>query len=86
MSYPKCHNGFLPRLGRPQKYGVATDLFCTGVIGHPGQHVSKLGIEIPNQNDTTDLRSWVENLKFGSLITCEEGLAPSQRPSENGTN
>ena len=31
-----CHNGFPPRLGRPQKYGVATDLFCTGVIGHPG--------------------------------------------------
>ena len=33
-----------------QKYkynGVATDLFCTGVIGHPG-HVLKLGIEIPN--------------------------------------
>ena len=33
---PICHNGFPPRLGRPQKYGVATDLFCTGVIGHPG--------------------------------------------------
>ena len=31
-----CHNGFPPRLGRPQKYGVAIDLFCTGVIGHPG--------------------------------------------------
>ena len=31
-----CHNGFPPRLGRPRKYGVATDLFCTGVIGHPG--------------------------------------------------
>ena len=31
-----CHNGFPPRLGRPQKYEVATDLFCTGVIGHPG--------------------------------------------------
>ena len=26
---------------------VATDLFCTGVIGHPG-HVLKLGTEIPN--------------------------------------
>ena len=34
--YGGCHNGFPPRLGRPQKYGVATDLFCTGVIGHPG--------------------------------------------------
>ena len=34
--YGKCHNGFPPRLGRPQKYGIATDLFCTGVIGHPG--------------------------------------------------
>ena len=29
------------------KNGVATDLFYTGVIGHPG-HVSKSGIEIPN--------------------------------------
>ena len=28
--------------------GVITDLFCTGVIGHPGVHVLKLGIEIPN--------------------------------------
>ena len=27
------------------KNGVATDLFCTGVIGHP---VLKLGIEIPD--------------------------------------
>ena len=27
--------------------GVAIDLFCTGVIGHPG-HVLKLGTEIPN--------------------------------------
>ena len=56
-----------------------------GVIGHPGLHVSKLGTEIPNQNDTTGLRNWIENLKSGSLITCEEGLAPSQRPFENGT-
>ena len=29
------------------KNGVATDLFYTGVIGHPG-HVSKSGIEILN--------------------------------------
>ena len=36
MEVNTCHNGFPPRLGRPQKYGVATDLFCTGVIGHPG--------------------------------------------------
>ena len=27
--------------------GVVTDLFCTGVIGHP-RHIFKLGIEIPN--------------------------------------
>ena len=27
--------------------GVATDLFCTGVIGHP-RCTSKLGTEIPN--------------------------------------
>ena len=30
-----CHNGFPPRLGWSQKLnGVATDLFCIGVIGH----------------------------------------------------
>ena len=29
------------------KNGVATDLFCTGVIGHP-RCTSKLGTEIPN--------------------------------------
>ena len=30
------------------KNGVATDLFCTGVIGHPGSMFFKLGIEILN--------------------------------------
>ena len=33
-----CHNGFPLDLGDyKNKNGVATDLFCTGVIGHPGQ-------------------------------------------------
>ena len=38
MKNDDCHNGFPPRLGRLPKIknGVATDLFCTGVIGHPG--------------------------------------------------
>ena len=27
---------------------VATDLFCTGVIDHPGCNILKLMIEIPN--------------------------------------
>ena len=33
----------------------------------------------------TGLRNWFGNSMFGSAITCEEGLAPSQRPFENGT-
>ena len=33
---PSCHNGFPLDLGdHKNKNGVATDLFCTGVIGHP---------------------------------------------------
>ena len=35
----RCHNGFSLRLGVTTKIkynGVAIDLFCTGVIGHPG--------------------------------------------------
>ena len=44
-----CHNGFPPRLGGSQKLnGVATDLFCTGVIGHLGYMFFKLGTEISN--------------------------------------
>ena len=31
-----CHNGFPSQLGRLKTNGVVTDLFCTGVIGHPG--------------------------------------------------
>ena len=34
---PSCHNGFpLDLEDHKHKNGVATDLFCTGVIGHPG--------------------------------------------------
>ena len=36
--------------------GVATDFFCTGVIGHPG-HVLKLEIEISNKKMTTGLQN-----------------------------
>ena len=32
------------------KNGVAIDLFCMGVIGHPGSMFFKLGIEILNLN------------------------------------
>ena len=60
--------------------------FLYGCDRSPGTYVSKFGTEIPNQNDTTGLQNWIEILKSGSLITCEEGLAPSQRPFENGTN
>ena len=37
MTYSSCHNDFPLRLGGLPKIknGVATDLFCTGVIGHP---------------------------------------------------
>ena len=39
------------------KYGVANDLFCTGVIGHP-RHVFKLETEISSKkNDITGLRN-----------------------------
>ena len=60
MESPSCHNDFPPRLGRPQQLNeVAIDLFCTGVIGHPG-HVLKLGTEIPNKKrynwSTKDLK------------------------------
>ena len=51
--------------------GVATDFFCTGVISHPG--------------DIIRLRNWFEKLKSGSVVTCEEGLAPLQRPFKNDT-
>ena len=33
----------------------------------------------------TGPQKWVENSKFESTITREEGLAPSRRPFENGT-
>ena len=33
---PSCHNGFpLDLDDHKNQNGVATDLFCTGVIGHP---------------------------------------------------
>ena len=59
--------------------------FLYGCDRSSGAHVSKLGTGISNRNDTTGLQDWIENLKSGSLVTCEEGLAPSQRPFENGT-
>ena len=34
----------------------------------------------------TGLQNRYENSKSGSTITREEGLAPSRRPFENGTN
>ena len=46
-------------------------------------HILKLGIEILIYDNITGLRNWFENSKSGSTITCEEGLAPSQRPFEN---
>ena len=37
FSIHNCHNGFpLDLDDHKNKNGVATDLFCTGVIGHPG--------------------------------------------------
>ena len=33
---PSCHNGFpLDLEDHKHKNGVATNIFCTGVIGHP---------------------------------------------------
>ena len=82
-----CHNGFPPRLGGLPKIKWSRHRsFLYGCDRSPGTYVSELGTGIPNQNDTNGLRNWTENLKSGSLITREEGLAPSRRPFENGTN
>ena len=84
---PSCHNGFPPRLGGPQKQnGVAIDLFCTGVIGHPECMFLNEGPKSLIRNDMTGLRNHLGNSRLGSTITREEGLAPSRRPFENGTN
>ena len=66
--------------------GVATDLFCTGVIGHPGHMFLNKGPKSQIKNDMTDLQNGFWNSKSESTITREEGLAPSRRPLENGTN
>ena len=37
IKFDTCHNGFPLELDdHKHKNGVAIDLFCTGVIGHPG--------------------------------------------------
>ena len=37
--------------------------FLYGYDRSPGTHVSKLWTEIPNQNDMTGLRNWIEKSK-----------------------
>ena len=59
--------------------------FLYGCDRSPEVHVLKLGIEIPNLKQHNWSTKLIWNLKSGSSITCEEGLAPSQRPFENGT-
>ena len=81
-----CHNGFSFDLDDHKNKWSRHRSFLYGCDRSPGTYVSKLGTEIPNQNDTTGLQNWIEILKSGNLVTCEEGLAPSQRPFENGTN
>ena len=66
--------------------GVAIDLFCMGVISHPGCMCLNWGPESLIQNNIIGLRKSFGDSKSGSTITCEEGLVPSRRPFENGTN
>ena len=40
------------------KNGVTTDLFCTGVIGHPGHTFLTQGPKSLIKNDMTDLQNW----------------------------
>ena len=60
--------------------------FLYGCDGSLGVHVLKLGIKIPNFKTTRLAYERFENSCSGSTITREEGLAPSRRPFENGTN
>ena len=85
--YNSCHNGFPLDLD-DHKYnnGVTTDLFCTGVIGHPRHLFLNLGPKSLFKNDMTGLQNGFGNSKSGSTITRKKGLAPSRRPFENGTN
>ena len=87
MMHTKCHNGFSLDLDDlKNKSGVATDLFCTGVIGHPRCMFLNQGSKSLIKNNIIGPQNNFKNSKFGSTITCEEGLAPSRRPFENGTN
>ena len=67
------------------KNGVATDIFCTGVISHPVDMFLNQGPKTLIQNKWTGPQNKTWNSKFGSSITCEEGLAPSRRLFKNGT-
>ena len=49
-------------------------------------HVFKLRTEIPNLKQYNWSTKMVWDSKLGNTITRKEGLAPSRRPFENGTN
>ena len=83
---PSWHNSFPPRLRMTTKIKWNRHRsFLYGCDRSPEVHVLKLGIEIPNLYNITGLQKWFESSESGSAVTCEEGLAPSQCPFENGT-
>ena len=81
-----CHNGFPPRLGWPQNKWSRHRSFLYKCDRSPGIYIFKLGTEIPNlkQYNWSMIKVW--DSKLGNTIMREEGLAPSRRPFENGTN
>ena len=64
---------------------IDANIFMFAVWPPHASSVLKLGTEIPIKNDITSPQRF-ENSWFGSTIACEEGLAPSRRSFENGTN
>ena len=81
-----CHNDFSLDLDDHKNKWSRHRSFLYGRDRSPGMHVFKLRTEIPNQERHYWSTTKVRDSKFGSTITCEEGLAPSRRPFGNGTN
>ena len=86
MLYDDCHNGFSLDLDDHKNNGAATNLFCKGVIGHPVGMILNQGPKTLIWNKWTGPQNKTWDFKLRGTITCEEGLALSRRPFENGTN
>ena len=55
------------------KNGVATDLFCTGVIGHPGYMFLNQGPKSLIENDIIGLQNDLEILSSGVQLRVRKG-------------